>query len=98
MEEKIERKLLHLACRHHILKLILANVFSLHDVSNLQALKSLPVSKNTSLILIILIRQYIAQLWKKVWLLSWQPGRTVSLHLQSLNRGNFNLEMTTESY
>src|SRR6218665_275094 len=33
VEQKVGRKLLHLACRHHILELILAHVFSLHDVS-----------------------------------------------------------------
>src|SRR6218665_4181747 len=33
MEKKVQRKLLHLAYRHHISELILAHVFSLHDVS-----------------------------------------------------------------
>src|SRR6218665_191571 len=60
---------------------------------NFQTLKSLLVSKSLRL-----IRQDIVQLWKKVWQLSLHSGRTMSLHLQSVNRRNFNLEMTTESY
>src|SRR6218665_3758152 len=63
---------------------------------NTQALKYILVSKNTGL---RLIGQDIVQLWKMtVWQLSLHPGRTVSLHLQSLNCRNLNLGMITESY
>src|SRR6218665_2051008 len=63
---------------------------------NTHALKYILVSKNTGL---RLIGQDIVQLWKMtVWQLSLHPGRTVSLHLQSLNCRNLNLGMITESY
>src|SRR6218665_615736 len=42
MEKKVQRKLLHLACRHHILELILAHVFSLHDVSKSSNIEIFP--------------------------------------------------------
>src|SRR6218665_248669 len=63
---------------------------------NLQTLKYLLILKNTGL---RLIRQDIVPLWKiKVWQLSLHPGRTASLHLQSVNWRNINLETTTVSY
>src|SRR6218665_4165271 len=89
-------KLLHLACRHLISELILASSSASTMFRNTQALKYILVSKNTGL---RLIGQDIVQLWKMtVRQLSLHPGRTVSLHLQSLNRRNLNLGMITESY